>query len=340
LIIFVPKSPKDGDVIASDRGLIGILTPMIGSLWATIVAVELLDVTFSIDNIFAAVALTDKLWLIMVGVGIGILAMRFVAQSFVGLLKKYPRLESAAFLVIGLLGIKLLVTTGCGFMENNLCTTLESETVDIIFSVLSVALFALPILEQWVMEKKEKILTRPTLPQKHYLYHKVPPHMHGKVLFPLNDLRAIDEDLYLLQEKKYEGRKNIMKREIPPLDCLWNDVLHFSPIHPALLKKELESRGLAIKEFQYFQIDPEMLDPERTIVYLCQREVLDNSINPKDFVAYNPSLVGEYSQVPDRLKKYYQDKIDQGETPLLYAGAPHILYRGTLDISQVPIVKI
>jgi hypothetical protein len=313
---------------------------MIGSLWATIVAVELLDVTFSIDNIFAAVALTDKLWLIMIGVGIGILAMRFVAQSFVGLLKKYPRLESAAFLVIGLLGLKLLVTTGCGFVESSVCTTLESEAMDVIFSVLSVAIFALPVLEQWVINKKQKNVIRAFSPEKYYLYHKVPLHMKGNILFPLNDLKDIDEESYLFQEKKYEGRKGIMKREIPFLNCLWNDVLHFSPIHPALLKKELENRGLVIKEFQYFQIDPEILDPEHTIIYLCQREVVDNIINPNDIMVYKPSLVGEYSQVPDRLKKYYQEKIEQGETPLLYAGAPHILYRGTLDISHVPIVKV
>ena len=153
---FKSDSPKDGDVIASDRGLIGKLTPYIGSLWATIIAVELLDITFSIDNIFAAVALTDKLWLIMVGVGIGILTMRFVAQSFVGLMKKYPRLESAAFLVIGLLGLKLIITTTCGFINTSVCNVLESETFDIIFSLLSVAIFALPILENIALRKNSK----------------------------------------------------------------------------------------------------------------------------------------------------------------------------------------
>ncbi len=151
---FKKDSPKDGDVIATDRGLIGKLTPYIGTLWATVVAVELLDITFSIDNIFAAVAMTDKLWLIMTGVGIGILAMRFVAQSFVGLMKKYPRLETAAFLVIGLLGLKLIIGTSCSFMHNNVCTVIESETFDITFSLLSVALFALPILEQYISRKK------------------------------------------------------------------------------------------------------------------------------------------------------------------------------------------
>jgi YkoY family integral membrane protein len=151
---FKSDSPKDGDVIASDRGLIGKLTPYFGALWATIIAVELLDITFSIDNIFAAVALTDNIWLIMGGVFVGILAMRFVAQSFVGLMKKYPRLESAAFLVIGLLGLKLVIGTGCSFLDNSVCHIIESETFDIVFSFISIAIFALPILEERVFKKK------------------------------------------------------------------------------------------------------------------------------------------------------------------------------------------
>lgn len=152
---FKKDSPKDGDVIAADRGLIGKLSPYIGRLWATIVAVELLDLTFSIDNVFAAVALTDKLWLIMLGVGIGILAMRFVAQRFVGLMEKYPRLETAAFLVIGLLGLKLVIGTGCSFLDNSLCTAIESEAFDILFSIVSVALFALPVLESKIAYKRK-----------------------------------------------------------------------------------------------------------------------------------------------------------------------------------------
>lgn len=152
---FKKDSPTDGDVVDTDRGLIGKLTPYIGPLWATVVAVELLDITFSIDNIFAAVAMTDKLWLIMVGVSVGILAMRFVAQSFVALMKKYPRLETAAFLVIGLLGLKLIVGTGCSFLHSSACMVIESETFDITFSIVSVALFALPILEHHIAQKNQ-----------------------------------------------------------------------------------------------------------------------------------------------------------------------------------------
>lgn len=68
-----------------------------------------MDMVFSIDNVFAAVALSPKIWLVVMGVFAGILAMRFVAMRFVKLLEKYPELEDSAFLVIFVLGLKLSV---------------------------------------------------------------------------------------------------------------------------------------------------------------------------------------------------------------------------------------
>lgn len=79
----------------------------IGVFWSTVIAVEFMDIVFSIDNIFAVVAYTPNIYLICAGVFIGILAMRYVAKYFVVLMERYPHLEKAAFIVIGILGIKL-----------------------------------------------------------------------------------------------------------------------------------------------------------------------------------------------------------------------------------------
>lgn len=51
--------------------------------------VEIMDLAFSLDNVFAAVAFTPNILLICIGVFIGILAMRFVAQRFIKLMEKY-----------------------------------------------------------------------------------------------------------------------------------------------------------------------------------------------------------------------------------------------------------
>ena len=83
----------------------------LGNFWATVCLIELLDMAFSIDNVFAAVAFTPNIILVCTGVFIGILAMRFIAQWFVKLMGTYPFLESAAFIVIGILGLKLSLST-------------------------------------------------------------------------------------------------------------------------------------------------------------------------------------------------------------------------------------
>lgn len=125
------------------RNTIGLLGP----LWATIVMVEIMDMAFSIDNVFAAVAFTDNIYLICIGVFIGILAMRFVAQGFVKLMEKYSFLETAAFVVIMILGIKLTISLWTHFHPLSLLTEfLDSHEADLFVSIFTVSVFLLPIL--------------------------------------------------------------------------------------------------------------------------------------------------------------------------------------------------
>ncbi len=79
------------------------------SFWATVASIELMDLSLSVDNVVAAVAMSPKLWVVCLGVFIGILALRFVAGYCLKLLEKYPILEHTAFLLIGFVGTILLV---------------------------------------------------------------------------------------------------------------------------------------------------------------------------------------------------------------------------------------
>lgn len=125
------------------RNTIGLL----GKFWATVVMIEAMDLAFSMDNVFAVVAFTDNLWLICIGVFIGILAMRFVAQGFVKLMEKYPFLETAAFIVIGILGVKLTLSVYSHFYpEATLSKIIEGHNADLYLSILTVSIFALPVL--------------------------------------------------------------------------------------------------------------------------------------------------------------------------------------------------
>ncbi|TSD66270.1 DUF475 domain-containing protein [Inquilinus sp. KBS0705] len=119
----------------------------IGTFWATVALVELMDLAFSIDNVFAAVAFTDHIFLIYTGVFIGILAMRFVAQAFVKLMEKFTFLEGVAFVVIGVLGFKLSASLYTHFYEGTpFANLLDSEKTDMAVSVFTVAVFIIPVL--------------------------------------------------------------------------------------------------------------------------------------------------------------------------------------------------
>ena len=126
----------------------------IGNFWATIALVELMDMAFSIDNVFAAVAYTPNTILICIGVFIGILAMRFVAQWFVNLMGKFPFLESSAFLVIAILGIKLSFSIYEHFFPlQAISVFMKSETADLFVSLLTIGIFIIPILFSFARRK-------------------------------------------------------------------------------------------------------------------------------------------------------------------------------------------
>jgi len=115
--------------------------------WATVALVEVMDLAFSIDNVFAVVAFTENIVLIWVGVFIGILAMRFVAQWFVQLMGRYPFLEPAAFLVIGFLGLKLFLSVYEHFRPNDVFSAfIGSHSADWATSVITVLIFIVPII--------------------------------------------------------------------------------------------------------------------------------------------------------------------------------------------------
>ena len=79
------------------------------SFWGVALTVELMDLVFSIDNVIAAVSLSDELWVVMLGVGIGILTMRFAAGLFSFAVQRFPVLKPAAYILILNIGIQLIL---------------------------------------------------------------------------------------------------------------------------------------------------------------------------------------------------------------------------------------
>jgi len=85
------------------------IRPARANFWSVVATIELADLAFSLDNVIAAVALSDKLWIVVLGVAIGIVVMRFAAQIFTRLIAWEPALEHAAYLLLFAIGGELLL---------------------------------------------------------------------------------------------------------------------------------------------------------------------------------------------------------------------------------------
>lgn len=101
------------------------------SFWMTVVVIELTDIAFAVDSILAAIALVGappadhpenalhpKLWVVVAGGILGIMLMRVAAAMFIKLLEKFPRFELAAYLLVIVIGLKLLADWGFNSEEH------------------------------------------------------------------------------------------------------------------------------------------------------------------------------------------------------------------------------
>ena len=109
----VNKSLNNSAKIISADNLFGFDRKLAG----TAIIIALTDLAFSLDSVAAAVAVSDKLWLVITGGIIGVVALRLSSNLFIELLNNYPRLEAAGYIAVGLVGIQLLVRVFWPFIE-------------------------------------------------------------------------------------------------------------------------------------------------------------------------------------------------------------------------------
>ena len=81
----------------------------LSAFWATVVKVELTDIVFAIDSILVAVAMSQKIWVILAGGLLGIVMMRLVIGKLLALIERYPPLVDGAFIIIFWVGAKLFL---------------------------------------------------------------------------------------------------------------------------------------------------------------------------------------------------------------------------------------
>jgi YkoY family integral membrane protein len=100
----------------------GVVKSAKGKFWPTVLVIELTDLAFAVDSIVAAIgvvgpppadhaadALHPKLWVVLTGGFIGVVLMRYAATLFIKLLDRFPRFETAAYLLVTLIALKLII---------------------------------------------------------------------------------------------------------------------------------------------------------------------------------------------------------------------------------------
>ena len=108
-LLYLTSSHFWGHEDASERRRVPRARPWLGlsPFWATVVRVELINLAFSIDSILVAVAMSPKLWVVVSGGILGIVAMRMVVGQLLTLVQRYPPLVDGAFVIIAWVGSKL-----------------------------------------------------------------------------------------------------------------------------------------------------------------------------------------------------------------------------------------
>jgi len=174
-----------------------------------------------------------------------------------------------------------------------------------------------------------------------FVYHIKQPDFFEARLFPLITLKEKQPGIYSRVVKKYEGREWLMKIVIPPLNCLWNDVLHMSLMHPALIYQTLSEMGFEHhrKPREWFEV-PVSDVASRSILYRNSTEQDDGEpLLASDFEPVRAERVRELSGMPEINARYYRKCLAEKKPPLLWGYAPHVLFKGELDISTYRVLN-
>lgn len=79
------------------------------NFWPVVTQIIIADIIFSVDNVISAVGISHTYSVVVIGVLIGIISMLFVTQLVSGIVHKHPILKKAAYIIVGLIGVVLIL---------------------------------------------------------------------------------------------------------------------------------------------------------------------------------------------------------------------------------------
>ncbi|HAQ07444.1 MAG TPA: hypothetical protein DCR24_07990 [Bacillus bacterium] len=99
------EDPDIEEIEGVNKG--GLLIRLFGTFWGTVVAVEIMDIAFSVDSVLAAFGISQEIWVLLLGGMLGVLMMRGIAGVFLRLIERIPELETTAYVLILIISAKM-----------------------------------------------------------------------------------------------------------------------------------------------------------------------------------------------------------------------------------------
>lgn len=179
-----------------------------------------------------------------------------------------------------------------------------------------------------------------------YVYHMVPKKMIGNRLISLNRLKDAHEELYQEYRQKYfnhPDRPKLLEKTIPKLDCLWNDVLFFLPLHPSHVYEGLKSLGIQVKQDVYFyQIPITQLQDNVNAYYMYSKENYKGPAAPiqdEEIEFVEPQTYRLLESLPEDTLAYFKKEHENGRAFGMFSYIPHLLSLGGVDISKAEVIN-
>ncbi|MBF0362754.1 MAG: hypothetical protein HQK49_17175 [Oligoflexia bacterium] len=182
-----------------------------------------------------------------------------------------------------------------------------------------------------------------------FVYHLKPNNLNGNTLYPLNVLRDIYPDSYNFHIQKYSYRKELMKAKFPIANCLWNDVLHLSPVDIGILidnqisifratEKEKYLDLERINNRKYYKIDIRKLNSANLYIYntLEASNDMDETMDKikEQFYDWENGNHLLSNQITTGQIAYFNKCSENLSLPrYLFTAIPHVLYLGNIDLA-------
>lgn len=197
-------------------------------------------------------------------------------------------------------------------------------------------------------EYLKKLEAVKTAGKVHCVYHIKRRNFIGNFILPLNRMPEFEgfSEIYKQEITKYEGRESLLSLIIPSLNCLWNDVVFLSPVHPHKHYEKYKKIGYTPFSAFFFKIPVEVLKDKRVTVFKWLDYPAEDPIHDsiESYCELDLDKYQEMDDLPDDTKELYESYFNS-ENPLNYPPynfyrIPHVLCQDPIDILDERITVI